>query len=66
MFRIEYELTGLTCEELIEVREQLQHLLEDLSQYEHDRAVLLTDEEKHVIAQALAIDELTGEWEAGA
>ena len=66
MFRIEYELAGLTCEEMTEVREQLQRMLEELSEYEHDRAVLLSEEEKHVIAQALAIDELTGEWEAGA
>ena len=66
MFKIEYDLRCLTCEELIEARDQIQHALEDLAEHGGRKTEYLTDEEKQLIAQALAIDEATGEWFAGA
>lgn len=65
MFKIEYDLSCLTCEELIEARNEIQHAIEELAAYRHDKGYI-TDEEKHLVALALSIDEETGEWDAGA
>ena len=65
MFKIEYDLSCLTCDELIDMRAEIQHAIEEMAVYHHEQS-RLTDEERHLIAQALAIDEETGEWPAGA
>lgn len=80
MFKVDYDLSCLTVEELLEARAQLQrdvetvqahdaqlaHLFAALEYALHSRSALLSGEAKHEIAQALAIDETTGEWNAGA
>jgi hypothetical protein len=80
MFKVDYDLSCLTVEELLEARTrlhrnvehvearhvQLAHLFEALEDALHSRYGLLTGDAKHEIAQALAIDETTGEWDAGA
>lgn len=80
MFKVDYDLSCLTVEELLEARAQLHrdvetvqahdaqlaHLFAALEDALHSRSALLSGEAKHEIAQALAIDETTGEWNAGA
>ena len=66
MWRVEYDLTCLTCEELIEARAQMQGMIEAIAEQKRAEQNYLTAEEKQLIAQALAIDEITGEWDAGA
>ncbi|HEX6560113.1 MAG TPA: hypothetical protein VF021_11640 [Longimicrobiales bacterium] len=65
MWKIEYDLSCLTCEELIEARAKIQHALERKTAHGQDQGYI-TEDEKHLIAQALDIDEATGEWRSGA
>lgn len=65
MFKIEYDLSCLTCEELIDARAKIQRALDEKTTYRQEQGNL-SEEEKHLIAQALDIDEATGECRAGA